>query len=66
MKRTNVVVIRCIACQSNIGTMYEEEDKARPGFFTNRCVPNPMPTWCDTCRNPLQRVITNNLEGNII
>jgi len=56
MKRTLQNQIICEHCVLLVGMVYEDEDPARPGFYANRCVPNPMPTRCDVCHGALKRI----------
>lgn len=49
----------CNSCQVRIGTIYEAQTPDRVGFFTNVCDPNPMPTYCPTCKSPLTRILNN-------
>ncbi len=56
MKR-NAEVVVCETCEAKIGVINEVEQKGRPGFFSNVCVPDPMPTKCPRCENSLTRAV---------
>jgi len=55
MKHQKLFHIICEHCITIVGTVYEDENPVRPGFFTNRCVPDPMPTKCETCNTIVTR-----------
>ena len=54
--------VHCLKCVTKIGVVREVPVEGKIGFFRNECDPNPMPTKCPTCKEPLTRVHTN-LEG---
>jgi len=47
----------CEKCVTIVGTVYEIEDPARPGFYRNECKPSPLPPKCLSCHGPLTRII---------